>query len=447
MNDRVADGLVPRPIRIMRNLGLEPDPWQAEVLTGCDRRLLLNCSRQAGKSTVVAVLALVEAMFVPGTLVLLLSRSLRQSAELFRRVAEFHSKLHAPLLVRRTAHELELDNRSRIISLPCEPDTVRGYASVSILVIDEASRVPDELYRAVRPMLAVSGGRLICLSTPHGQRGFFYEVWAAGGEDWKRIEVPAGQVPRITAAHLEEERQALSTPYFRQEYECSFEALEGLVYPDLARCVVAGIPPQDGRWVGGVDFGFTSPFAALWGVHDRDDNLWLVGEHYCRDQPLSYHIEHLPRHVRWWADPSGAGLIDEMRRADFRISKGNNDIEHGIQAVHARLQTGRLRILQGCCPQLLAEAQLYRYETDELGRRTGKPLKEHDHALDALRYLISGLDVGFLARVRKRLGQRQVAPNYPVPTAGAVLPRPERKYLSIHNEALWTPLFTVRREE
>jgi hypothetical protein len=95
--------------------------------------------------------------------------------------------------------------------------------------------------------------------------------------------------------------------------------------------------------------------------------------------------------------------------------------------------------------QLLAEAQLYRYETDELGRRTGKPLKDNDHALDALRYLISGLDVGFLARVRKRLGQRQVRPHYPAPTV-QMLPRPERNWLSIHNEALWTPLFTVRRE-
>jgi hypothetical protein len=446
MNNRAEHAVEPRPIAIMRKLEMEPDPWQAEVLTGRHRRLLLNCSRQAGKSTVVAVLALVEAMFVPGTLVLLLSRSLRQSAELFRRVAEFHSKLQAPLLVRRTAHELELDNRSRVISLPCEPDTVRGYASVSILVIDEAARVPDELYRAVRPMLAVSGGRLICLSTPHGQRGFFYEVWATGGEEWKRIEVPAGQVPRITAKHLEEERRALSEAYFRQEYECSFEALEGLVYPDLARCVVAGVPPEGGRWVGGVDFGFTSPFAALWGVLDRDDILWLVGEHYCRDQPLSYHVEYLPRHVYWWADPSGASLIAEMRRADYRIVKGNNDIDHGIQAVHARLQSGRLRILQGCCPQLLAEAQLYRYETDELGRRTGKPLKDNDHALDALRYLISGLDVGFLARLRKKLPQRQAASAYPVPKGGAVLRRPERKVLSIYNEALWTPLFTVRRE-
>src|ERR1700730_6710905 len=88
----------PPAVRVMRNLGLEPDPWQVEVLQGGHRRLLLNCCRQAGKSTAVALLGLAEAVFVPGTKVLLLSRSQRQSMELFRRVADFHRRLGAPLL-------------------------------------------------------------------------------------------------------------------------------------------------------------------------------------------------------------------------------------------------------------------------------------------------------------------------------------------------------------
>ena len=79
---------------------------------------------------------------------------------------------------------------------------------ISILVIDEAARVPDELYRAVRPMMAVWQGRLICLSTPYGRRGFFHDCWANGGDDWARIEVPAERVGRITQAFLEQERRA-----------------------------------------------------------------------------------------------------------------------------------------------------------------------------------------------------------------------------------------------
>jgi hypothetical protein len=148
-------------VDIMRRLGLEPDPWQVQVLENNGQNLLLNCCRQAGKSTVVAVLALVQAMFTPGALVLLLSRSHRQSAELFRLVAQFYTRLGCRHQKRLTTHELELTYGSRILSLPCSPETVRGYANVRLLVIDEAAQVPDELYRAVRPMLAVSRGQLV----------------------------------------------------------------------------------------------------------------------------------------------------------------------------------------------------------------------------------------------------------------------------------------------
>src|SRR5919202_743578 len=144
----------------MRNLGLEPDPWQLEVLESTHPRLLLNCCRQAGKSTTVALVGLAQALVVPYSRVLLLSRSFRQSSELFRIVLDFHRRLGRPLLRRGTAEELELENHSRVVCLPCREDTIRGFSRVSLLIIDEAARVPDELYRAVRPMLAVSGGGL-----------------------------------------------------------------------------------------------------------------------------------------------------------------------------------------------------------------------------------------------------------------------------------------------
>jgi hypothetical protein len=155
------------------------------------KQLLLNCCRQAGKSTTVAVLSLLEAVGNPGTKVLLLSRSFRQSQELFRQVVEYHERLGSKFLAGKTAHELRLENFSRIVCLPCREETIRGYSNVGLLVIDEASRVPDDLYRAVRPMLAVSNGRIVCLSTPYGKRGFFYHAWARGGDDWHRSEVPA----------------------------------------------------------------------------------------------------------------------------------------------------------------------------------------------------------------------------------------------------------------
>jgi hypothetical protein len=430
-------------VNLMRHLGLEPDPWQAEVLEGRHPRLLLNCCRQAGKSTVVAALSLLEALWVPGTLVLLLSRSHRQSTELFRRVVHFHRLLGSMILERKTAEELQFTNLSRIVCLPCAEETIRGYANVSLLVIDEAARVPDDLYRAVRPMLAVSNGRMVCLSTPYGKRGFFYDAWARGGPDWHRIEVPAERVPRIKPDFLEQERRALGESWFRQEYCCSFEALEGLVYPDFARCVVPGEPP-DGRWVGGIDFGLRNPFAAVWGVVDRDNILWLVDEHFSREKPLSYHAQHLPKYVTWYADPAGAREILELRCAGFTVRKGDNEQRLGIAAVRARLENGMLRVLEGCCPNLLAEAGLYRYDP-EAGSE--KPLKEHDHTLDALRYLVSKLDTRQMARLRTGeppppapVPKPSPAPNTGGPSASPPPDPRRRKWLSIYNEELWTRL-------
>jgi hypothetical protein len=243
-----------RASTLMRNLGLVPDPWQVEVLEADHPRLLLNCARQSGKSTVVAALALYQAVFSPGTKVLLLSRTHRQSTELFRIVTGFYRQMGSPMQERMTQQELELQNTSRVVCLPCREDTIRGYSDISILVIDEAARVPDDLYRAVRPMLAVSRGRLICLSTPYGKRGFFHDCWSRGGDDWHRIEVPAERVSRISAEFLEQERRALGESWFRQEYCTSFEALEGLVYPDFARCVLPGPAPAGKPTIGGIDF-------------------------------------------------------------------------------------------------------------------------------------------------------------------------------------------------
>ena len=108
--------------------------------------------------------------------------------------AIFYNAVGRPLpALAESALRLELANGSRVVSLPGDEGTVRGFSGVSLLVIDEASRVPDDLYRSVRPMLAVSQGRLVCLSTPFGQRGFFYEYWRAGAE---------GQVHRIRGVHI-----------------------------------------------------------------------------------------------------------------------------------------------------------------------------------------------------------------------------------------------------
>jgi hypothetical protein len=137
--------------------------------------------------------------------------------------------------------QLTLENGSRIVSLPGKEGTIRGFSGVDLLAIDEAAWVPDDLYRAARPMLAVSGGRLILMSTPFGKRGHFYQEWTQGGESWERVEIPASACPRIPAGFLEEEQRALGPFWYRQEYECQFsETAEQLVADEDLRASVTG---------------------------------------------------------------------------------------------------------------------------------------------------------------------------------------------------------------
>lgn len=211
------------PDALAARAGFSLDPWQADVLRSTDSQIILNCSRQSGKSTVSALLALHQALYTAESLVLLLSPSLRQSIELFRKTkaAIYSLGSDSRAIEEESALRIEFANGSRIVSLPGSETSVRGYSNVALLVIDEAARVEDDLYQAVRPMLAVSRGRTVVLSTPFGKRGFFWKVWARS-EGWKRVCVTAYDCPRIDPAWLEAERQQIPDIYFKSEYMCEF---------------------------------------------------------------------------------------------------------------------------------------------------------------------------------------------------------------------------------
>jgi Helicase len=210
------------PATLCDAIGMRPDPWQTRVLRSDAPRTLLNCSRQSGKSTIAALASIHTALYEAGSLTLLLSPSQRQSAELFKKVVGAYKSLGRPVPSEAENQlSLTLENGSRVVSLPGQETTVRGFSGVRLLVIDEAARVPDELYGSVRPMLAVSDGRLIALSTPYGTRGWFFEAWR-GSDPWARVEVPADQCPRISAAFLDEERRTLGEWWYSQEYGCRF---------------------------------------------------------------------------------------------------------------------------------------------------------------------------------------------------------------------------------
>lgn len=217
------------PCRIMRAAGIEPDPWQHDLLFASERLVLANTSRQVGKSTTTSARVLHQSL-ISGSLSILVAPSLRQSSELFRKFRTFAKAVGILKVVKDTALTMEFSNGSRVIALPGSEDTVRGFSSVNLLIVDEAAYVPDGIYRGVRPMLAVSQGQMICLTTPAGKRGFFHDAWQDDAVVARRFLVTWKDCPRIPVSFIEAERRALG-PFFEQEYEGVFLDLLSSVFP------------------------------------------------------------------------------------------------------------------------------------------------------------------------------------------------------------------------
>jgi terminase large subunit-like protein len=211
------------PVLLAADCGITPDEWQARALRLRAKRSLWLCSRQTGKSTAAALMALHKALYEPGSLILMLSPSLRQSQELFRTLLiYYHSLKSVPELASESALRCEFGNQSRIVSLPGTEKTVRGYAAASLVIIDEASRVSDDLLAAIKPTLATSDGNIIALTTPAGRAGWFYELWTSPDSAWDRVQIRALDCPRISRAFLDQELKDLGPAKYAQEYDLEF---------------------------------------------------------------------------------------------------------------------------------------------------------------------------------------------------------------------------------
>jgi hypothetical protein len=216
-----------------RIAGLTLDQWQRDVLLSAAPRLLLNATRQSGKSTAAALKAAWTVL--QGGLAVVVSPSLRQSGYLFRKLAR-HLVASGAAFRRETLTEIELVSSGLAVSLPGDrPAMLRGLSlrhegGPAVLIVDEASRVRDELWATVSPMLAAApAAQQILLSTPAGASGEFHRAWNSS-EDWLRLQISADQCPRISAAHLAAERIRLGDALYSQEYFGAFVSAPGSVF-------------------------------------------------------------------------------------------------------------------------------------------------------------------------------------------------------------------------
>ncbi|MDR0637364.1 MAG: terminase family protein [Spirochaetaceae bacterium] len=178
------------PPHYIKSLGFKPYQWQEDILKSGHRRKVINGARQAGKSTIVCAKPCHVAKHYPGSVSIIAAPTEQQAFYDMEKVKAFINRdAGYPEKKRNSDRLIELENKSWILVVPATETSARGPSAPRLILLDEASRIEDAVYHSgILPMLNNNPEcELICISTPNGQQGFFYESY--GNPAWERYEV------------------------------------------------------------------------------------------------------------------------------------------------------------------------------------------------------------------------------------------------------------------
>lgn len=263
---------------------------------------------------------------------------------------------------------------------------------------DEGGQLKYDAWIALQGRTGQRQAQILFTTTPYGENWLYHRFFLMakrGDVNYKVVQWSSNVNPAYPEEEYHRAKGAMSAQRAAQRYDGLFTRLSGLVYPDFGSCILdTHSTPPDGEKVGGVDFGFNNPFAALGGTVYIDekghDVLYIHYERYLREITIPVHAEAIPSDHMWWADPASPDAIATLRRQGHKVRKAKNAILPGVDAVNNRIYTGCLRISPECVA-LIAEADAYRYPEKDDETYGEQPMKSNDHALDALRYLCMGL--------------------------------------------------------
>jgi len=197
------------------------DRWQEEVLSYVGN-CTIRAGRQVGKSEVISEKAVRFAIDNPGTSTMIIAASQRQSSLLFEKVVAKLADLDDVFLDKPTMTKALLKNGSRIYCMPTgrTGHFIRGF-TIDLLIADEAAFIPETVWLAITPMLAVSKkvrgmGWVVLLSTPFGKGGYFFDSFVRS--DFRSWHVSSEDCHRMDKLFLKQERLRMSKAQYAQEY-------------------------------------------------------------------------------------------------------------------------------------------------------------------------------------------------------------------------------------
>lgn len=376
-------------------------PAQKQIAKDIHRFRVVCAGRRFGKSTLAAWEMFGKAVSKNDRRVVYIAPTYQQARDI---VWQELRNICQPLAVKVNESRLEITVRTQ------EGGTstiwLRGWEAIETLrgqkfdfiVIDEVAMMRnfDENWQEViRPTLTDRKGEVLFISTPKGFN-HFYDLYneEAKDEDYKSFHFTSYDNPHLPLEELDKAKRQVTDIRFHQEYMADFRKQEGLVYKEFNRDqhLFDDFTPRKllVEVIAGVDFGFTNPSVILRIEHDSDNHYWITSEWY-KTQKTNSELIELAKNMKvnlFYPDPAEPDRIEEMKRAGLNVREVSKDIEKGIDSVRELFKQGRLHIHKGC-KSLIWELETYAYPDKSEGHNEHEvPIKENDHAMDALRYAI-----------------------------------------------------------
>ncbi|MCA9774007.1 MAG: terminase family protein [Myxococcales bacterium] len=393
--------------RYFRGRGYRPHEGQSRLHGAKERFRVLIAGRRWGKS-LAASKEIEPVAYEEGRRIWIVAPTYDLADKVFREVWRELVVLQDFAARKRESDQKIVTRSGTVIEAKSaeSPASLVG-EGLDLLVVDEAAKVRRSvLEQHLRPTLSDRRGRALFITTPEGMN-WVHDLYLRGQDPahptWWSARSPSWTNPYLAAEDLDEARRTLPERIFAQEYAGEFTGLAGRVYPEFApetHVVDPFAVPGDWERFRSIDFGYTNPFVCLWLARDPDGGWWVTDEHYRARALTAEHVGAILRRPgrfrATFADPSARQLIEDLRSRGIAARPADNDLRRGLQLVAEKLKVQgdgapRLRVFRTCVATI-REFERYRYPDDADGTAPEAPLKEDDHAMDALRYAIASVE-------------------------------------------------------
>lgn len=376
-------------------------PAQSQIASDTHRFRVVNCGRRFGKTTLAVMEMVAKGVYGNNRNICYIAPTYQQARDI-----AWQELKRICLPIADSINESRLEIKVKTTKGGTSTIMLRGWESIETLrgqkfdfiVVDEIASMRNwhtNWQEVIRPTLTDVRGEALFISTPKGFN-HFYELYNMQhrDKDYRSFHFTTYDNSHVPADEVDKAKLELTEDRFAQEYMADFRKTEGLVYKDFNRDrMVFNEMPANIHVVevlSDLDWGWTNPAAAHKVLKDSQAHYWIVEEFYKTNKTTGEIIEHVKTYgaSKLYPDPAEPDRNEEARRAGLNVRDVSKDIEAGVACMQDVIRQGRLHI-HSSCENTLWEIETYSYPEKKPDKNESElPIKENDHAMDALRYLL-----------------------------------------------------------